>query len=142
MIDLTQFCSNRKFVNYDISTLFIINGYVYATDGRILIRVKTSCTPDSVYSKKWRFPKSVPGFKEWDYQGKEIAWPALNKSSHKYNEFNDAVQFVGVWLDSYYINLVNALPNPKGIESSKYKKNGPIKFIFDGGEGLLMGKSL
>ena len=79
MINLKDYYARENIGRYNLDEPWIKDGFIYATDGRMCIRMPTD-QPDTVSEgKKW--PSSVNGFEQ---SGELLSWPVIDEGQgHK-----------------------------------------------------------
>lgn len=156
IINLTPFCAMRRMSRYDMSKPWNRNGWKYATDGRIAVRVPCG-EPDS---EGQLFP---PANELFGGEGIWEPWPAANYQFHETQCFvcaNDLLGEIGEQrcpicnnygyylfvgpqevgthkIDSWLHHAISQLPIVEYLTGGK--PVDPLPFRFDGGEGCVMG---
>ena len=123
MIDLKRFCSPAMGFYPEP---FAYGGWLYATDGRICVRVPTT-EPDTDEG----VPTAVPDIFETTFrEGPPSPWPPESGMDH--------IHLGGIRLDGKYDALIRTL---SGVQHWQARDSeAPLPFTFDGGgEGLVMG---
>ena len=146
MIDLLKFCS-REGTRWNLRVPFSKGEYTYATDGHLAIRVARTDAPENLNAPDCEriFATAIErGDPPW------IDLPPFQLHHNRCPDCDDGfitsdsaivkAEKGDVRLASIYLNLLKDLPGIKigvvGDESTRTDK--PIRFKFDGGEGLLM----
>ena len=76
MINLKDYCAREKFMGrYNIDEPWAKDGFVYATDGRMCIRMPTDQPDTVIEGKKWPSVKDL-GF---DQSGELLPWPVIDE---------------------------------------------------------------
>jgi hypothetical protein len=158
-IDLTPFCSVDE-TRMAINTPFVLNGWKYATDGRVCVRIKTYEPDDS--NEPYKRPKASDLFKGFNVGGLEsFEIPDLKGVEMlECDECNGAGSVtcnyghehecdmceggtVEKWSNQHigpatfserYLVKIKALPSLKFFPT---KSDAPAFFTFNGGEGII-----
>lgn len=148
-IDLTLFAgSGHVGDGLILSEPFVFNGWEYATDGRIIVRI-----PSPAENTKGRFPTMVADQFVTPPIGQLRSWPT--DIAWKYARFEVVSDFdddeiiaardlgsrlFGVHrIDLFYECLIASLPNVRWFCDPNAVPWTPLRFVFDGGEGAVMG---
>ena len=162
-INLTTFCGDEK---YDFNVPVFQKGHLYASDGRICVRVVTD-KADENHKRQFH---SLPG---WDRDGEAVAFPKPDGESYPCQECqgtgvvntSDTCSACGHDIDGEedckacwasglcaypervtlgiftiagrYAQKISKLPNARYIDDPR-EKHSVVKFVFDGGEGLVV----
>ena len=164
-IDLKPFC-HTDVKRYAMDKPFVIDGWEYATDGRICVRIPADGEPNALEpkdgkkrpTKPWEIFAEVPADAVWR------KWPKVSKCVNCNGTGNvdgcagckcgrcpgDADsgctcrnpgtferRFGKVELSRHYAALVATLPNVRYVPQPN--SDAPLAFCFDGGEGRVMG---
>lgn len=163
MIDLSKFCGEAGHGKYDLSTPWACRGWLYASDGALMVRVLTDLPDEEPVPIKRpeKAPKffeppinatrpwpgveaEVPGTKAC-YKCEEDAddeWDSEDETTHCDICGGDGIvadmdkMLNGFRFRGKYCRLIETLPNVK-YEKGRVIDNS-VRFTFDGGEGVCM----
>lgn len=132
---LRKFCGGTEDNNrhYVVNKTFVKNGWRYATDCRIAVRIRT----DASDTKRKNIPPIEGIFRKFT-KGRFLAYPPL---SIRASPEKVKVCAVGKqWIKLKYDKLIRPLRNVRYAPGGKLgpRFNGSIRFIFDGGQGIVM----
>lgn len=138
--DLTPFCTTAvDHRSYDLSTPFVRDGWLYATDGSIAVRVPATGQPDSGGKR----PRVEKLFKGVDFRRCVVPMPRI--SFTVVVDDDEAIPLIAVnlcgrkWFDLDYIANIAALPGAKYNPLSQGTKGDFLAFTARGKlQGLLM----
>ncbi len=131
-----------------LSEPFIFNGWEYATDGMVIVRI-----PSAAENTKGNFPITAadqfmaPPIGELRPWPSDIAWRyARFEVANDYDE-DEVIEarglgsrLIGVHrIDLFYECLIASLPNVRWYCDPNAVPWMPLRFVFDGGEGAVMG---
>lgn len=138
-INLKAFCGIKGETKFDIDAPFFVGGFVYATDTRIIVRMPGKHRNSSGL----RLPDVAS---IWTPRPTTLIWPAPTYDWKRRERPDTSSDFWGWTPDpshqeicgqvvrSTYHYLISRLPN---VKFSPGKRNWPIYFTFDDGEGML-----
>lgn len=162
-IDFQKFCREDKGTRYAMDTPFVVDSFQYGTDGLIVIR--TPIIAPNTLAGEIRFPPVKELFVDWPDSRDFIAWPDATycmschgfgvvpdeiavekqcptcggKISAKMIDGEIAVFQVGVqFIQTKYDLLIRSLHRPRFRPVAYLHRNSPMRFIFYGGQGLVM----
>jgi hypothetical protein len=167
-LDLQPFCQFGPNVGEQLlNSPFIRGGWEYATDGKICIRRPTIKQDDDLEGR----PKAYALFDGFDPATCDRRWdaaapaevindccPQCDGEGYLYDEDRDETRcmmcvglgrtmveqprrFNGVKIANVYDRLIQSLPGVLISTSDKPKRYGIVRFVFDGGQGVVMGLS-
>ncbi len=129
MIDMKAFCSDgERPMKWSFVEPFIQGGWMYATDGAICISVAAKGQGDTLDGN---FPNMKLAFSKAPKAGKPVPWPRDDKV------YGNVVVVGEHTIAMRYHKLISRLPNAKYFPHNSFVK--PLRFVFDGGEGMVMG---
>jgi hypothetical protein len=158
---LKELCARSQSGRHDMTTPFTVNGWKYATDSRIVVRVPTDGPNDAGDNR----PNAEKLFERFPVEGSWREWPqALYEENYEmcsacdgdgYMDDQDPdddcprcdgdgqtlMPFIlvdGMRISLRYDSAVRALPGP--IEFAHETRSGPtaVCFRFNGGQGMVM----
>lgn len=115
-IDLTKFCGISSV--YDIASPFVLNGWEYATDMRIAVRVPAPRRRNTIGGKR-------PPV-ETLFNGRPS-----NRAAYRLDALPSTIGNLGIRL--VHVAILVSLPNLQVEEPSPSK----LHFVFEGGEGCV-----
>lgn len=140
-VDLMRFCGRQNVAGLEIVAPFVIDGWRYATDGVVCVRVPAENCKDS----KGSFPpvKSLP----WGKLVNPTLWPEpayqfrpmrgeKPVDDWKWEVYPRSQKVAGRLIRPHYHWLIADLPGVRYSEAGAPLQ--PLLFKFRGGEGLLM----
>jgi len=148
-IDLTMFVGDGYGRDGVIlSEPFVLDGWEYAADGMIIVRI-----PSTAENTKGSFPIIVANLFMAPPIGELRPWPS--DIAWKYARFEVVSDFgddeiiaarglgsrlIGAHrIDLFYECLIASLPNVRWYCDPDAVPRMPLRFVFDGGEGVVMG---
>lgn len=125
---LKLFCGDDE--RHSLSKPFVQEGWQYATDGRIAIRIKA----DTKDTKGRKLPNMNDIFRQHSWEGCTVYWPYMHVAPWEETGIVN-LQVGGRLLSEKYWILLSAL-------GAKYDKEGepddPLLFTIGGIQGILM----
>ncbi len=168
VIDLYEFCCADYSSRYDFSQPFVFEGFKWASDGIIMVRVPAADENRAVPKDGMKFVNPWTVWHRFQKDGAFVefkpepfavvkCWACRSGKcsceSCELEEIRDDCQccngFARVWfplttsvgsatINTRYADLISKLPNPMIVMPKDAEKTNAISFRFGGGEGLLM----
>ena len=158
-INLQRFCDPDENGRYALNEPWVVNGWRYATDGRVIVRVPAEGEQDSPLPDGKRRPKN-PGEILRPVNGEWLTWPNVSQCYHCEGTGTDdcpgcpcgacsclgeiecthcrakgtfRTLFGKAELSQHYAYLISKLPGVMYLPQTD--PEGVVRFKFDGGEG-------
>lgn len=150
-LDLMPFCDPFSAGRYFIGTPWVRSGWIYATNGRVAVRVRTK-QPDNLDAPDGlRRPAAFEVFEQVDWDFNEPSDRGLTTIASQKGEVRQSgglemIQLGEKWVSADYLSLIERLPGVLLVESStiddqSYRPDQPappVCFVFVGGQAMLM----
>ena len=153
-INLKPFCA-KPGGRYSLDAPFVIGGWLYATDGAVIVRIPATSEPDVGLERKvprkleaylptvaddatWHaFPKVKECLPCAGHGFIDVPCPTCGQDTKKMCECKaTAIRLGPAEVAEYYASLIASLPGVQYVKPAT--ANDIVRFRFDGGEGSVM----